>query len=73
MQLDKTAILITQRSAVDLVDLSLFVIRRYWQPIAFFAAIGVLPFAIIDFVLLWPLTQYDSLVMASNDLAAAME
>ncbi len=69
MQLDKTAILITQRSAVDLVDLSLFVIRRYWQPIAFFAAIGVLPFAIIDFVLLWPLTQYDSLVMASNDFS----
>ncbi len=69
MQLDKTAILITQRSAVDLVDLSLFVIRRYWQPIAFFAAIGILPFAIIDFVLLWPLTQYDSLVMASNDFS----
>ncbi len=67
MQLDKTAILITQRSAVDLVDLSLFVIRRYWQPIAFFAVVGILPFAMIDFVLLWPLTQYDSLVMASND------
>ena len=69
MQLDKTAILITQRSAVDLVDLSLFVIRRYWQPIAFFAAIGILPFAIVDFVLLWPLTQYDSLLMASNDFS----
>ncbi|MEQ1827604.1 MAG: hypothetical protein ABL921_16715, partial [Pirellula sp.] len=26
---------------------------------------GVLPFALVDLVLLWPLTQYDSLVMAS--------
>ncbi len=71
MQLDKTAILITQRSAVDLVDLSLFVIRRYWQPISFFAAVGILPFAIVDFVLLWPLTQYDSLSMSSNDFSSS--
>ena len=69
MHLDKTAIVISQRSAVDLVDLSLFVIRRYCQPIGFFAVMGILPFALADFILLWPLTQYDSLLMASNDIS----
>jgi len=70
MQLDKTAIVISQRSAFDIVDLSLIVLRRYWQPIAFFAMVGILPFAIVDFVLLWPLCQYDSLLMASRDISS---
>ncbi len=68
MQLDKTAIVISQRSAFDLVDLSLIVMRRYWQPISFFAFVGILPFALADFILLWPLCQYDSLLMASRDI-----
>ena len=69
MQLDKTAIVISQRSAVELVDLSLFVMRRYWQPITLFAFLGILPFAIADFVLGWPLAQYDSLMIASRDIS----
>ena len=70
MQLDKTAIVISQRSVIDLVDLSLLVMRRYWQPIAYFAFLGILPFAIIDFVLLWPLTQFDTLLIASRDFSS---
>ena len=69
MQLDKTAIVISQRSAIDVVDLSLLVMRRYWQSIAFFAFVGILPFAIVDFVLLWPITQYESLLIASRDFS----
>ncbi len=70
MQLDRTAIVISQRSTIDLVDLSLIVMRRYWQPIAFFAFVGILPFAVADFVLLWPLCQYDSLLMSSRDISS---
>lgn len=65
MQLDRTAIVISQRSATDLVDLSLLVMRCYWRPILMFAVIGILPFALADFCLLWPLTKYDLLVMSS--------
>jgi len=71
MQLDKTAIVISQRSAVDLIDLSLIVVRNYWQPIAFFAFIGILPFAIVDLVLMWPLTQYETMLIASRDIGTA--
>jgi hypothetical protein len=68
MQLDKTTIAISQRSGADLIDLSLMVVRRYWRPILVFAFLGIVPFAIVDSYLLWPLTQYDSLAMASRDL-----
>ena len=71
MQLDKTAIVISQRSAVDLVDLSLFVMRRYWQPITYFAVLGIIPFAIADLVLSWPLAQYDSLLISSLDISTS--
>jgi hypothetical protein len=67
VQLDKTAITISQRSGIEVIDLSLLVVRRYWQSIAFFAFVGILPFAIADFVLLWPITQYESLLIASRD------
>lgn len=70
MQLDKTAIVISQRSAVELIDLSLLVLRRYWQPIAFFALLGILPFAIADLFLVWPLTQYELLLIASRDFSS---
>lgn len=71
MQLDKTAIVISQRTGTELIDLSLIVVRRYWQSIAIFAFLGVIPFAIIDMILLWPLTQYDTLVMSSRDVGDA--
>lgn len=69
MQLDKTAIEIAQRSGVELVDLSFIVMRRYWRSIAIIAILGIVPFAIADFILLWPLTRYESLVMTSRDIA----
>lgn len=68
MQLDKTAIKIAQRSGVELVDLSFIVMRRYWRSISIIAILGIVPFAIVDFILLWPLTRYESLVMASRDI-----
>jgi hypothetical protein len=68
MQLDKTAIVISQRTGTELIDLSLIVLRFYWKPIVLFAFLGILPFALVDAILLWPLTQYDSLVMASSNV-----
>jgi hypothetical protein len=68
MQLDKTAIEIAQRSGVEMVDLSFIVMRRYWRSIAIVAILGIVPFAIADFILLWPLTRYESLVMTSRDI-----
>jgi len=68
MQLDKTAIVISQRSAVDLIDLSLVVMRRFWKPILFFAVLGIAPFALLNLVLLWPLTRYETLLIASSNV-----
>jgi hypothetical protein len=71
MQLDKTAVTISQRSGTDLIDLSLLVFQRYWTSIFCLAFLGTLPFATLNFILLWPLTQYDQLVMSSRELGDA--
>lgn len=68
MQLDKTTVTISQRTGTELVDLSLLVFQRYWLSIVVLACLGALPFAIVNFILLWPLTQYDQLVMSSREL-----
>ncbi len=67
--LDRTAIVIAQRSADELFDLSLIVIRTFWHRLIPMALMGILPFAIVNFLLLWPMTQYEQLVMASADFA----
>jgi len=57
MQLDKTAIAITQRYLDDLLDLGLAVMRRYGLALITPALFGILPFAILNAVLLWSTTS----------------
>ena len=72
MQLDKTSVTISQRTGTELVDLSLLVCQRYWTSIIYLAFLGAFPFAVANFILLWPLTQYDQLVMTSRELGDAI-
>lgn len=53
MQLDKTAIAISQRNLDDLLDLSLAVLRRHGMTLIKPAVLGALPFAILNALLLW--------------------
>jgi hypothetical protein len=52
MQLDKTAIAITQRNLDELLDLSLAVLRRYGPQLLLAALLGAVPFAILNGLLL---------------------
>jgi hypothetical protein len=65
MQLDKTAIVIAQRSAIDIIDLSLVVMRSYAGSIVFFTFLGVAPFAILNLLLAIPILQFEQLAMES--------
>jgi hypothetical protein len=67
MQLDRTSIVIAQRSADELLDLSLAVIRAYWRRLLPLAIAGVAPFAILNLIFLWPITDYEQLVIASRE------
>lgn len=67
MQLDRTAIVIAQRSADELFDLSLLVMRRYWARIVPVAILGAAPFFLLNYIFLRPITDYEQLVMASRD------
>jgi hypothetical protein len=48
VQLDKTRITIRQRSQVELLDLTLHVIRAHFQALAVLLALGALPFALVN-------------------------
>jgi len=63
MELDKTAIVIRQRSVPDLIDLSLVVVRSYWKPLLTYAAVGVVPFWLFNTIILRPFCDYDSILM----------
>ena len=65
MQLDKTAIVIAQRSAIDIIDLSLLVMRTYAGSIVYFTILGAAPFALLNLLLSIPILQYDSLATES--------
>lgn len=69
MQLDRTAIVIAQRPADEIFDLSLVVVRQYWTKILPLALLGCLPFALANYLVLRPITDYEQLVMASRDYA----
>lgn len=56
MQLDKTAIAITQRNLDELLDLSLAVLRKYGLMLLKPAVLGVLPFLLLNALLLWSRT-----------------
>jgi hypothetical protein len=58
MQLDKTAIAITQRNLDELLDLSLTVLRRYGLILIKPALLGVIPFFILNAALLWSRTMW---------------
>ncbi|MFN7628231.1 MAG: hypothetical protein ACK5PZ_15495 [Pirellula sp.] len=66
MQLDTTSIVIAQRSIDELLDLSLVVARTYLPKIILFSILGIVPFFVINLVLLYPITDYDRLSMAST-------
>jgi hypothetical protein len=71
MELDRTSIVIAQRASDELFDLSLIVVRTYWNRILPIAILGALPFVLLNYWLLAPLTDYEELVMASSDYATA--
>ena len=52
MQLDRTRIVIRERSANELLDLTLRVLGLYFLPIVATAAILIIPFAILNEILL---------------------
>ena len=68
MELDKTAIVLRQRPLLDLIDLSLVVLRVYWKPLLAYAAIGVVPFCLINFFVLRSLNDYDSILLFDNQI-----
>ena len=51
MQLDRTFIGIRQRSALEVWDLTLLVIRRYFKPLLGLFLIGVIPWIIVNHLL----------------------
>ena len=65
MQLDRTAIVIALRTPPELLDLSLVVIREFAGRLLLFALVGVIPFAILNAILLEPLRHYDQLSLLS--------
>jgi hypothetical protein len=67
MQFDKTAVTISQRRLLDLIDLSLIVFRSYLSVIVLCALIGIAPFAVLNFILTFPLWEYEYLAMRSAD------
>ena len=66
MQLDKTALVIEQRSADELFDLSLVLLRSYWYRVVTIAIVGALPFFLLNWFLLQPQADFDRLVMSSR-------
>jgi len=69
MQLDKTAIAITQRNLDEILDLSLSVLRRYGAKLLIVAFLGALPFAIINALLLSSRTISGGYVLDTYDRA----
>jgi len=65
MQLDQTRIAIRERGLLDTIDLALFVIRDFAAPLLACALLGILPLALINYVLVgWMTpTEYDSEVL----------
>jgi len=63
LDLDKTAIALKQRSFADTIDLSFVVVRIYWRWLLGWAVLGVVPFAILNAICLYPMTDFDSMVV----------
>lgn len=71
MQLDRTEIVIRQRTALELLDLSLLTLKRHFRPIAIAACIFGLPLLVIDILLnAWMLNEQS--VIAADYLDAPL-
>ncbi len=53
MQLDRTRIAVRERGGVDILDMSLHVVRTYFRHWLSAALVGILPFAIVNAALLY--------------------
>lgn len=62
MELDKTSIVLRQRSLLELIDLSLIVLRVYGRRLIGKALLGVIPFVIINILILHSMTDYEKLI-----------
>ena len=51
MQLDRTTIVIRERGLLDILDLSLFVLRRYFVPLAVLFALAIVPLMLVNHLL----------------------
>lgn len=68
LQLDKTEIAIRQRTTLELLDLSLLVIRRYWLPLLTSSALIGLPLLILNGLLTgWMIGPRGRFAMADLD------
>ncbi|QDV22348.1 hypothetical protein [Aureliella helgolandensis] len=61
MQLDRTEIVIRRRNSLELLDLSLLVLKRHWRPIAASGLLLGLPFLLLDMWAIQWMLQEDSL------------
>ncbi|MEK6247541.1 MAG: hypothetical protein N2C12_05130 [Planctomycetales bacterium] len=64
MQLDKTYIAIRERDMLDIMDLSLQVIRFFFKPLIITFLVGVVPFVIFQH---WLLGGFDPMILDGND------
>lgn len=60
MQLDKTEIIIRQRSAIELFDLSMLVLQRHWWRIMLTSAVFGLPLLVLNGWLTWWMLTEDA-------------
>jgi len=76
LQFDKTEIVIRQRTVLELLDLSLLLLRRYWRQLLASSAILGIPLLIVDVLLLhWMLsdTGLEAAAEMDNPAAAAQQ
>ncbi len=66
MQLDKTEIVIRQRSALELLDLSLLVLRKHFGPIWKSSAVLGVPLLVVDVLAVAWMLNEDSYLAAEN-------
>jgi len=59
LQLDKTRIVIRERGFLEILDLSLGILREYPAPLLLAFTLGTIPFAVLNYVLLGSLDDFD--------------
>lgn len=63
MQLDRTRIAIRERSGLDILDLSLHVLRSHARPVAWYTLAGALPLTIFNYALLYNVDDLPTLLV----------